>query len=86
MTPERKAELTAKLNELTEHNVALVEFLEKQRGLNVNDGLMVLLLTTAQLVGHVQRGQPEAEADEALEGFLDVIRQGVRLKRVGSAL
>lgn len=81
MTPEKKAELTARLERLTEHTIALVEFLNNERGLHVHEGLTVLLLTTAQLVGHIQHGQDEAEADKALEGFLDVIRQGARLKR-----
>lgn len=83
MTPEQ---LAAKLTELNEHTVALVEFLEKVRGLDVHTGLSVLLLATAQIIGHVQQGENEAEADRKLEGFLEVVRQMARVRRNGRTL
>lgn len=69
-----------KLEEVNEHVVALCAFLE-QRGLKLGDGVMVLLMATGQLVGHLQRGDDDAKADVALEAFLEIVRAAVRLKR-----
>lgn len=71
---------TDKLDEVNEHVVAVCAFLEK-RGLTLGDGVLVLLVATGQLVGHLQRADDEPEADAALEKFLEIIRQATRLKR-----
>jgi hypothetical protein len=68
------------LDEGTEHVEALCAFLES-RGLRVGDGLLVLLIATGHLCGHLQADQDDATADVALETFLDIVRQAARLKR-----
>ncbi len=72
--------VTDKLDEVNEHVEALCVFLEN-RGLTVGDGVLVLLVATGQLVGHLQAGDEESKADAALEDFLNIVRQAARLKR-----
>ena len=69
-----------KLDEVNEHVEALCVFLE-ERGLTLGNGVLVLLVATGHLVGHLQRGDEEAKADAALEAFLDIVRQAAQLKR-----
>lgn len=66
---------------INQHIVPLIDFLRVQRKLSIYDGAIVLLVATGHIIGEIQSDQPEAQADVALEAFLDVIRQAARLAR-----